>query len=262
MNLAQGFQLFGTAAFVIGSAIVAVALLRLAGRTRQRPEFLLGTGILGTAVLGYGLLISDQIVRMGIAQSGGEIDTTMVVWQGAGKVLHNVGVSAFLLFVIEVFHKRDRWAHVLAAGLLTALWGGLAWGAIFDHSFRDVAVLRPAWWVEYAIIWTYQGWLCIEALRYWTIMRRRGRLGLADPMLTNRFALWGAASTFSLIAIWTASSPIFVMDRPEALAAIMPIVYYGTSIAGLASVSCSYLTFLPPAWYSRRIAARAARQGA
>jgi hypothetical protein len=262
LNLAQSFQLFGTAVFVAGSAIVAFALLRLANRTRQLPEFLLGVGILGTAVLGYGLLICDQIIRMGIAQSGGGIGTSMVVLQGAGKILHNVGVSAFLLFVIQVFHRRDRWAHVLAAGLLAVLWGGLAWGAIFDQSFRVVAVLRPAWWIEYSIIWTYQGWLCIEAIRYWTIMRRRSRLGLADPMLTNRFALWGAASTFSLIAIWTASSPILVMDQPEALASIMPVVYYGTSLAGLASVTCSYLTFLPPAWYSRRVAARAARQRA
>jgi hypothetical protein len=34
----------------------------------------------------------------------------------------------------------------------------------------------------------------IEALRYWSMLRRRMRLGLADAVVANRFFLWGIAA--------------------------------------------------------------------
>jgi hypothetical protein len=242
---------------VVGSAVVGVRLVLLARRTRALPELLLGSAILGTAVLGYGTLVASLILRGG--EMGGDAVSPLAVFlSGAGQILHDAGVTCFLLFTVYVFRREDRWARHVACVALLLLWGGLAWGAAHG-SFRTGNVGTLAWYCEYAVVWTYPVWNAVEALRYGAMMRRRVRLGFADPLVANRFALWGLGSVFSALAIGIASIPFFLMDQPELLASATPPIRVATAIAGLASVSCSYLAFLPPAWYVRRVQAASAR---
>lgn len=255
MPLAQSFHLLATLVFVLVSAVVGARLVQLARHTRQQPELLLGSAILGTAVLGYGVLIAAAILR-GNDLSAASATPTTIALSAIGQTLHAAGVTCFLLFILRVFHPRDGWAHALGgvAGLL--LWGGLAWSA-----WRGAFVVNDsgsaAWWCEYAVIWTYPLWIGIESLRYWRIMRRRVALGLGDPLVANRFALWGFGSIGSAGAIWTASIPFFLLGHPDLLASLTPPIHVVTAIAGLTSVGCSYLAFLPPPWYARRIEAAA-----
>jgi hypothetical protein len=257
MDLTQQFHLLATAIFVLGSAVVGLRLVLLSGRTRQRPELLLGSAILGTAVLGYGVLISAMILRGGMDVDPAEVPASAVWLTGIGKILHNLGVTCFFLFVLEVFRRGVGWARGLVGLAMLLLWGGLIAGAV-NGSFRAQPVGDLPWWCEYVVIWTYAVWLGIESLRYWSLMRKRAALGLADPMVTNRFALYGLGSVFSVAATWTASIPFLFASDAEMLARVSPFVYVATAIFGLASVSCSYLAFLPPSWYARRIVARAA----
>jgi hypothetical protein len=245
-------HLLATLGFVLGSALVGVRLLLLARRTREQPELLLGSAILGTAVFGYGVLIAVAIAQ----GAGPQTATPLVVGlTGAGRILHAAGVTSFLLFVLRVFHPRETPARALAcfAGLL--LWGGLLWGAA-QGSFRAHNTGSPAWWCEYAVIWTYPLWLGTDALTYWRRLRRRVAIGLADPLVTNRFALWGFGSIGTAVAIWSSSLPAFLLEQPDLLARVTPWVHVSTAAAGIASISCSYLAFLPPAWYARRFARR------
>jgi len=254
MELAQSLHLVATAIFVLGSAVVGVRLVLLARRTREQPEMLLGCAILGTAVLGYGVLIAAMILRGSPPQA--VASGTVVVLSAVGRSLHALGVTFFFLFVVRVFRMGHTWAWALTGVAMLLLWGGVAWGAV-QGSFRTDNTMTPAWWCEYAVIWTYPLWLATESFRYWNMMRRRAALGFADPMVTNRFLLWGLGSVFSALAIWTASVPFFLLDRPELLASAAPRIQVLTAVAGVASVSCSYLAFLPPAWYARQITARA-----
>jgi hypothetical protein len=260
----EGFHSLATLAFIAGSALVAFRLLGLSRRTGQEPELLLGGAILCTAVLGYGVLIANLVLRGTTPPE--QAPALAVFLTGAGKILHDFGVTLFLVFVVRVFRRDEIWARVLAGGMTALLWGGLLVGAK-NGSFRyDLAAIGSrAWWCEYAVIWTYSIWSAIEAYRYWLAMRRRITIGLADPLVANRFFLWGAGSTFTVLATWTASIPMLLVGDPERVVAVTPVVRIVTALAGLGSVSCSLFAFLPPAWYKRRIEpllTRAAAAGA
>lgn len=248
----QSFQLIATAVFVVGSVVVGLRLLWLARETGEAPELLLGSGILGTAVLGYGTLIASLLLRGGFTTDPAHASDLATFLTGAGKISHDAGVTLFLAFVLKVFRPDARWARALAGAALLLLWGGLAWGGLHG-SFRVEVVGSPAWICEYAVIWTYPIWMVLESFRYWGMLRRRAALGLADPAVTNRFFLWGTGSLFTALATWAASAPYLFARDPATILAITPAVRVVTAFAGLVSVSCSYLAFIPPGWYLRRL---------
>jgi hypothetical protein len=256
MQFVQGFHLIATALFVLGSAIVGIRLLWLAQRTRQAPELLLGGAIFLTAVLGYGVLIVATAI--GSTATSGASPAWLPWLSGFGKISHDVGVTLFLVFVVRVFRPGAAWAWSLAGAAALLLWTGLVWGAL-EGSFQTTMALTGSWWCEYSVIFTYSLWLAIEAFRYWGLMRKRAALGLADPMVTNRFLLWGTGSLFTFAATMIASVPFFLMKSPDRMTALAPTIYVGTAVAGVVSISCSYLAFLPPAWFTRAVRARAER---
>jgi hypothetical protein len=252
MGFIEGFHSLATLAFVAGSAVVAVRLLKLSVRTGQEPERLLGGAILCSAVLGYGVLIANLMIRGDL--TGANATTLSVFLSGAGRLIHDFGVTLFLLFVVRVFRPEEAWAKALAGGMLLMLWGGAIWGgATGGWRYELEAVGQPAWWCEYAVIWSYPIWSMTESYRYWGAMRRRAAIGLAEPLVANRFFLWGTGSLFSCLAIWTASVPYAVIGDLDRALAITPAIRIVTAIAGIGSVSCSLFAFLPPAWYRRKV---------
>jgi hypothetical protein len=255
--LAGSLYLIGTLAFVLVSLVIGVRLCRLSRRTGERPELYLGLGILGAAVLGYGVLVAGILARGGIH---GEATSLAVALTAAGKVLHDAGVTMILLFVLTVFRRRKRWARVLFAVAVAALWGGMI-GVGATGGFHDLERKGFFWWLEYAVIWTYPIWPAVESFRYWRMMKRRQRLGLADPLVTNRFLLWALASTSTLLAIWVSSSPMLMGD-PATVARLQTATYLLTALFGIVTVGLYGLTFFPPRWYRDRLAARATSRAA
>jgi hypothetical protein len=90
-------------------------------------------------------------------------------------------------------------------------------------------------------------WSGYEAFRFHGLMRRRLQLGLADPLVTNRFLLWGLAQIAALAGL-----SMRVLDAHgvgvQVAAVVMPT-------AGLASAVAYWITFFPPEAYRRRFAA-------
>ncbi|HEY8121592.1 MAG TPA: hypothetical protein VII78_09760 [Myxococcota bacterium] len=252
--LLQSFPLIGTCLFVGVSMLVSIRLLLLARRTNRRPELYLGLGLLGTAVLGYGVMISAAILRgMEQAVSVSSLDRWL---QAFGQIVHDAGVSMTVLFVLTVFRPTERWARVLAGTLVAALWiGHVGWE--LGNRYEIVGRGHGLWWLRYGVIWTYPIWTMVESYRYWATMRRRVAVGLAEPLIANRFFLWGTGSFSSLLAIWTSSSSFFLADSPEILSAWAPTIQVATAAAGIATVSLYYLTFFPPLLYQRWIAGSA-----
>jgi len=248
----EGFHTVATLVFIAGSAVVAARLLNLSRRTGQEPELLLGAAIGCTAVLGYGVLIANLLVRGTTPPE--QVGALSLFLTATGKILHDFGVTLFLVFVVRVFRRDEAWAKALAGGMMALLWGGLGVGAL-NGSFRYelAAVGSVPWSCEYAVIWTYSIWSAFESYRYWVAMRRRVAIGLADPLVANRFFLWGTGSVFTALATWTASIPYLFVSDPATVIGITPAVRIVTALAGLGSVSCSLFAFLPPAWYKRRI---------
>jgi hypothetical protein len=246
--LIQSYAALCTFVFVAISAWVSLRLLLLARRTGCKPELYLGLGILGTAVLGYGVLIAGTLMRPpGALEATGWLERSL---QGVGQILHDAGVTMVILFVRTVFRPHERWARTLAAGMLVTLWGGhVLWE--LGNQFRSAGPGNVFWFLRYAVIWSYPLWTTIESYRYYARMRRRLAIGLADPLLVNRFFLWGTGALGTGLATWTSSLPFLLVGRPEALLAWLAPIQVATASIGVATVIVYLLTFLPPAAYRR-----------
>ena len=254
--LAQSYHLIATLLFVLASAVVSIRLVLLSRRTGEKPELLLGLGILGTAVLGYGVLIAAAIVR-GPEQTVSDALGTRAL-KGAGQVLHDAGVSMVILFVLTVFRRGERWAVGLATAMISALWlGGLGWE--LENGFRSAGIGNGFWWLRYSVIWTYSLWTVVESYRYYGLMRRRVALGLADPLVANRFLLWGTGALGTTLAVWSASVPyvLTLTSGPELVLAWTPAIHLVTASVGVVTVAIYYLTFFPPTPYRRWVAGEA-----
>jgi hypothetical protein len=94
-------------------------------------------------------------------------------------------------------------------------------------------------------------WGAGEALRWWRLMRRRLALGLADPLVANRFLMWGigagAAGVGSLVGV-VAQVATGVSMRE------IGWVTVSSSAHGMLAAVAIWLAFVPPAAYRRWIA--------
>jgi len=223
----------------------------LSRRTGERPELYLGLGILGTAVFGYGAQIASLVLRGG-PSGGTEVTVTMVALTFFGKLLHDAGVTSVLLFVLTVFRRNETGPRILFGLAVASLWIGMV-GLGSTGGYRDLLHQNAFWWMEYGVIWTYPLWGACESFLYYRRMRKRARLGLADPLVANRFLLWGLASVGTLTAVWLTSWPMLLAD-PAAAARYGTFDFLATAAVGIATVTVYSLAFLPPAWYRRWLA--------
>jgi hypothetical protein len=82
--------------------------------------------------------------------------------------------------------------------------------------------------------------------------RRRSRIGLGDPITTNRLLLWTCNSMVGIVAI-SISSLLHLQNRGP-FADVRAAAALG--IAGLAGAILLYLAFMPPRWYLRYLELR------
>lgn len=231
--------------------IVGGRLLLLARRTRQLPELALGLDFLLIGGLGYPLAIAaDQLVGASLLVAG-------VLAYVASLTVSHLGMLGHSIFTRVVFRPRERWAAALVGACALAVVVGLALGIHVGVGWLERGVTSPSERMGgtlflMAVSTAICAWSAAEAFAYHAKLRRRLSLGLAEPVVVNRFLLFGIHSTSTtigcLVNAWFAlTSPLSVLD-PTAL-----------SIAGLCGglgAVAVILGFMPPAWYVRMIDAR------
>ena len=170
--------------------IVGATLLRRAARTRQLPEFAVGLGLFAF----YALSRPLSIISAGLGDSVGS-GAQFLLLTGS-TIGSGLGLFGLLLFTWQVFRA---WSRAATAAFGAALIGILVtrFGIMSDFlavpesqvpSFAD----SPFWVGVSVVLWTGAWfWTSGESLRYYAMLRRRLRLGLADPVVANRFFLWG-----------------------------------------------------------------------
>jgi len=252
--LAGSLYLVSTIAFC---AICLVVGVRLVARSRSgdgRPELLLGTGIGLTGGVGYGLLIAVALTRLSWGQDQGPGYTFLTAF---GRAVHDVGVLCVIAFVLQVFRPGVAWARGLAAVMVAALVAGYVGNGLAGGFVHGRA--EGAWyWVEFATIAGYPVWASLESLAYYARMRRRRALGLADPLVTNRFLVWGIAFALTFAAIITVSFPALIGLPLAEQQRVAPVSLLLTAVWGTGSVAAQWLTFFPPRWYRAWVVGRAA----
>lgn len=238
----------GFVVFFIVSLLVGVRLLLLWWRTRQLPELLIGIGVLGIGPVGFGLPVAAGL----IAESRPELEPVLV---GLGALAVSIAASAKLTFNWRVYHPQSRSVGVIpfaAAPLLLAAWL-MEWamgGFVELNSAAPTTLIRTSLQIACLL------WGSAEALRYWTMMRRRVRLGLGDPVVSNRFLLWGigagAAGVGSFIGIAAQLATGSSTGQ-------IPWVMTSSSVHGLVAAIALWLAFVPPVFYRRYVQERASR---
>jgi len=237
-----------------------IRLISLAVRTREKPELWGGLYFIGAAI-GIPMRLFGSSLYLTNPELANTINTI-------GHCSFAFGTIAMTIFTFHVFHRESSRARIFATLTIAAIaatsthtiLGGFA---SIENSYSVVATnfsrLIPTSWAFY------------ESLRYYRSMRRRQSLGLADPVVTNRFLLWsiwtGAVTLLPLIALALRTVGIVSLGNDEYAtdlsALIVSTMLKGVRvlfviIAPVAAIALS-LSFFAPATYIDRIRSRAAK---
>jgi hypothetical protein len=240
------FSLVVVAVFALVAGSAAARLLGLAARTRKAPELLLGLSLL--------LPLTGFATMVVAAKVGG--DTPSRSTMEASGVIIDLGYIAVASFVWLVFRREEGWARALAGALALA---GLAmpianhflpWPDRFPPTFLPRAILRTA----------CDLWAAFEALGYARLMRKRVRFGLAEPLVADRFRLWGVGHLTAAVMLDGFTVGALLWVRRSDTADVFTWIGAGF---GLVTAILFTLSFFPPAayvrWVERRAAAGVAR---
>jgi hypothetical protein len=237
-------QALAGALYLLIILIVGSRLVLLARRTRQLPELLLGGALLLGGVLGGPLEGAAGPLE---AEFGGAIAGKVLL---AGKLAGLCALLCHATFIRIVFRPRERWAWLIV-GIMVAfpLAALIGYGA--HGGFATSEIPMNWFWLEFTARITGSIWLAAEGAIYYGMMKRRLRLGLAEPLITNRFLLWTLAGVVSALVLFT-SVPPMLLD-PVADKNLLTLDLFVFSFAGVGVSVLYFLTFLPPQRFRRWI---------
>lgn len=241
----QLFGLFCVSAYCLASLIVGVRLVRLAQRTREIPELMIGTCFLSGGLIGFPASVAAQL----LVSESPALARGMAVAYAVGLA---VAAGCMLVAWWKIYHPASRWGP-----WVVAVWSVLlAWACLgqMGRPVEELALSADNWEPHRVIV---QGGayaaIAWSGFRYHALLRRRMRLGLADPVVANRIWLWSlAASTVTLQYAYTLAIPWLnsLFDAVKAAPA-----FVGT--LGVVIALCITHAFYPPQGYLRWIKRRA-----
>jgi hypothetical protein len=227
----------GVAAGIVYFA-AAVRLIRLSWRSQKSPEF-----VLGLSLLLWGLsAVCWQIPLMTTNQPL----TEPLLF--AGRVLMHTGTIFFVNFIWITFRNRSRWAKYLAYAIAFSLFAGVA-GSI---SVGDWEGIRPLsnrwWWLDWAGGTVAMIWIGVEGFIAYRKARQRVRLGACDPLVCNRFLLWGIVGI-----IWTLYNGVMLGQTVEfeSNQVWSTGMDHANGVIEATGILIVWLIFFPPRFYQR-----------
>jgi hypothetical protein len=234
--------------FLAVGTLVGIRLCLLARRTRQLPELAVGFALLfgGSIGLIFGLL------GFHFEQQGQLLGNVLL---GAAVLSLAIGSSSLAVFNWSVFHRESRAVRNVVAGVAAVLLSLFILSGVVGHFQLRTDGVGPYFATMQWIRLTVLAWSIYESLTYWRKLRRRMVLGLADPLVTNRMALWGigmsGAFAANLFSMWSLRNGAAILQVGD-VSNLVP------AFAGLLAAGCLVFGFLPPAFYVRHITKRTA----
>ena len=223
---------------MLTSLAVGIKLIRLAGRTRQLPELLIGVSLV---LMGFLWSALSTAGRQGETLS----DPVRVALLVASAVCAIFGTVCLSLFNWRVYRPDSVWPGVLNAVVLLSMVGiclaqtfGPGW-TLFAH--EEQGPWRFVTWIGFA---NYV-WSAIEAWGQQTMMMRRSRLGLVDPVVLDRVRLW----SLSMFAAVLATLVFGTLQAVGIPIGGTPIGLGVTAVISLVSSTTLFLAFSPPTSY-------------
>lgn len=225
--------------------LLSARLLGLAARTRRTPELFLGLSI-AFPLTGFMFGVGGAVVGQGVP--------TRWVAEAAGAFC-DLGFVSTVGFVCLVFRRQERWA--LALALLIAC--GFVSMPFVNH-FVAWENGVPSALVARSVLRTLcYSWAAFESLHYAHLMRRRVRFGLADPLVADRFTLWGLAHFCLALMLLLVMGGVRLHLSGAGFASLCTLS--GLSMGVVAGVPL-ILSFFPPDRYVRYVERRSHRKEA
>jgi hypothetical protein len=227
--------------YLLTITVIGIRLLRLAHRNRGLPELMLGISLLigGT----FGATLEAGGLALATTIEPHVVGMLLLV----GKLCGLVALICQGVFIWKVFRPNAAWAPAMI-GLCVALSATAIVGFGFSGTFATGRVPMLWFWIELAARTAGSVWLVYEAIRYYGRMRRRLRLGLADPVVCNRFLLWAIAGLCGISMMLTAVPPVLYPTTTNWLM-VWDIALF--SAFGIGFCTAYALVFFPPAFYRR-----------
>ncbi len=227
--------LFATAASITASLVIGIRLLRLALRTRELPETMIGSSFILAGVVGYVLMVVGN-PQGGALTAEQSLQVTML-----GYGLIGCGVCFLYVFIWRTFRPTSRVAGTLAivAGIAVLL----TTRATIDREAADTVPYFVGIFVRLAS----GAWGAFESLQWWSRMRKRLAIGLGDPVVTNRFLLWGLANVTTFVIFASTIAMPRTTEDPSLSSNLMIVI----SLLTIVAAAVQWLAFFPTQRYRR-----------
>ena len=240
---------------ILPAAWIGSRLIARGWRGDDWTQLCLGIGLFSFTAVGTPAVLVSSAVLEGLGRGA------FVACIGVGQIANAVTVTALYLFTLRVFRRDSRAARIgaafgIAAYAIAAV--AVAWmaasleaGSHYPPALRSIIVLGAL------AAGGALGWAATESLLYYRMARRRVTLGLAEPLVANRFLLWGTGcvlATLMIVLIVTFIGAGFTFEAPA--------LQLSTSFCTLGTGVSFYLAFSPPDRYESWLCARAAARRA
>jgi len=240
--------------FLLTCGTVGVRLIGLWRRTGREPEMLLGASLL-TMVVCLPVLTASGMGRGSV----GDLRLPLVA---LGLGLLSLAVAGMSGFTWKTFRPHSRWGAI-AVVAIAALQGCALAGSLHALAAADPGVPSTRAATGWLVLLRLPGlanfcWTAVEAFVQWRMARRRLAVGLGDPVVANRFALWCVIGVF--LALNNAVST-YLQSRGMGPVA-HPVGASAVAVAAVVSATLMWLVFLTPERYHAWILERAARAAA
>ena len=226
-------------------SLLSLRLFRVGWRTRRLPELLVGVYFL---IVPVAISLAIRVDRFAPGDAGAVRATS--------NALFTLGGIALLLFSWCVFRRGEAWARWLACGGSLAL--AITWASGFPAGAYQV---DSSFFLLMPVFASYL-WVFLESFRYYRLLRRRRALGLADPVLANRFllfAIWtGGVLAITLLSVVGAIAQLAAGDFHDGGGLGDPVILAMTRVLSIPIAVSIWLTFLAPARYHAWLRRRAA----
>jgi hypothetical protein len=218
-------------ALIVG--LLGLHMLVAAARHRALPELWIGLFFVWSA-------IGSELALRGIA---GDMDPLRAAeFMHAGAPILTLSTLCAYGFTYSVFRRGEPWARgVVVLGVSLAAWG--TWVQLHAaNGAPDVSGLRAEFLVgRFACF----AWGTYEATRAYTMARRRLAFGLADPVVVNRFLLFGI--WFGVMGVMPMTLALARLYGGVDAQTVVNLI--GPKIVALIMAVALILTFFPPRRY-------------
>jgi hypothetical protein len=180
----------------VSYVLVGIDLIRRARETRGLPEFFLG---LAFVFNGLSYLFTDLPAIIGN-------EAILNEFSYIGRILASLCALTIAAFTWRVFRAEAGWAKWAFWANCALLLLGLTVSALEGDWEGTYPLTYTGFWFEWLGGILPFIWFAVESLSAYSRSRRRVRIGLGDPLVSNRFLLIGlygvlASSTYA-VYLW------------------------------------------------------------